>query len=90
MAAADGNQYEYDSHLEGGWTWEKHAQSEETLNKISSQKWDVVVLQEYSTRLAYNQVNLGSMLKYQESNQTLSLRINVEISTTKNQTLNHF
>jgi len=55
MAAADGNQYEYDSHLEGGWTWEKHAQSEETLNKISSQKWDVVVLQEYSTRLAYNQ-----------------------------------
>ena len=90
MAAADGNQYEYDSHLEGGWTWEKHAQSEETLNKISSQKWDVVVLQEYSTRLAYNQVNLGSMLKYQESNQTLNPRINVEISTTKNQTLNHF
>ena len=67
MAAADGNQYEYDSHLEGGWTWEKHAQSEETLNKISSQKWDVVVLQEYSTRLAYNQVIQGSMLKYQES-----------------------
>merc|ERR1712112_399145 len=59
MAAADGNQYEYDSHLEGGWTWEKHAQSEETLSKISSQKWDVVVLQEYSTRLAYNQFYLS-------------------------------
>ena len=53
MAASDGRAYEYDSHLEGGWSWEKHAASEVTMDKIRSRQWDVVVLQEYSTRAAY-------------------------------------
>ena len=30
---------------QGGWSWEKHWNSNETLDKISSRGWDVVVLQ---------------------------------------------
>lgn len=44
----------YDSHLEGGWSWKKHAESEITVNLIQSKKWDVVILQEYSLAPAYN------------------------------------
>jgi hypothetical protein len=32
----------------GGWTLRKHAESEETLEKIREGKWDVIVLQEQS------------------------------------------
>lgn len=46
---------EYDQHTEGGWTWEDHANSQETLNKIASQKWDIVVLQEQSQRPAFDE-----------------------------------
>merc|ERR1712156_654465 len=55
LAEAAGEGYEFDSHLEGGWSWEKHWNSNETLQKIGSKAWDVVVLQEYSTRPAYNE-----------------------------------
>jgi len=55
VAKADGIDLEYDSHTEGGWTWEKHAHSQETLEKIYSEKWDVVIMQEYSTRPAYEE-----------------------------------
>ena len=55
IANQTGREYIYDSHLEGGWTWEKHAQSQVTLDKIRSDQWDVVVLQEYSTRPAYDE-----------------------------------
>jgi len=55
LAQAAGEGYEFDSHLEGGWSWEKHWNSNETLQKIGSKAWDVVVLQEYSTRPAYNE-----------------------------------
>jgi len=55
VAAADGVEIVYDSHTEGGWTWEKHAHSQETLDKIYSQPWDVVIMQEYSTRPAYDE-----------------------------------
>ena len=30
---------------QGGWSWEKHWNSNETLEKIGSRAWDVVVLQ---------------------------------------------
>ena len=30
---------------QGGWSWEKHWNSNETLQKIGSKAWDVVVLQ---------------------------------------------
>jgi len=45
----------HDQHTEGGWTWEKHAKSQITIDKINSQQWDVVVLQEYSTRPAFDE-----------------------------------
>ena len=55
LSKSSGHPYEYDSHLEGGWTWEKHAASQLTMDKIRQDKWDVVVLQEYSSRPAYNE-----------------------------------
>ena len=55
LALSSGHPYEYDSHLEGGWTWEKHAASQITIDKINQDKWDVVVLQEYSSRPGYNE-----------------------------------
>ena len=58
MAHADGLDYEYDSHLEGGWTWERHAWSKNTMDKIKQDQWDVVILQEYSTRPAYPEVDV--------------------------------
>ena len=58
MALADGFEYEYDKHLEGGWSWERHAASIITMNKIKQDKWDVVILQEYSTRPAYPEADV--------------------------------
>eukprot|EP00095_Tigriopus_kingsejongensis_P004995 maker-scaffold733_size105121-snap-gene-0.21 protein:Tk04995 transcript:maker-scaffold733_size105121-snap-gene-0.21-mRNA-1 annotation:"hypothetical protein" len=47
-----------DQHTEGGWTLEMHWNSTETLEKIHSRVWDVVVLQEYSTGLAKEDTKL--------------------------------
>ena len=58
IANLSGYEYYQDSHLEGGWSWERHAQSQETLDKIKSDKWDVVILQEYSTRPAYDEATV--------------------------------
>ncbi|XP_023343766.1 uncharacterized protein LOC111713177 isoform X2 [Eurytemora carolleeae] len=55
LAAAENLDFEYDSHTEGGWTWEMHSQSQETLDKIKLKQWDVVVLQEFSLRPAYDE-----------------------------------
>jgi len=52
MAQAAGETLHYDQHTEGGWSWERHAASQETTDKIAARQWDVVVLQEYSTRPA--------------------------------------
>jgi len=49
------NDLHYDEHTEGGWTWEDHANSELTLNKIASRAWDVVILQEQSQRPAFDE-----------------------------------
>jgi len=45
----------YDQHTEPGWSWEDHANSELTLNKISSRAWDIVILQEQSQRPAFDE-----------------------------------
>ena len=58
IAELSGYEYYQDSHLEGGWSWERHAQSQETLDKIRSDQWDVVILQEYSTRPAYDEATV--------------------------------
>ena len=58
IANLSGYEYYQDSHLEGGWSWERHAQSQETLDKIKSDQWDVVILQEYSTRPAYDEATV--------------------------------
>ena len=54
IANANGLEYEFESHLEGGWSWEDHAGSDVTAEKIRSQPWDVVILQDYSTYAAYD------------------------------------
>merc|ERR1711936_1103745 len=64
VTKADGIDLEYDSHTEGGWTWEKHAHSQETLEKIYSQKWDVVIMQEQSTRPAYEKMQAALTKSY--------------------------
>ena len=54
LAAADGLSLLHDVHAESSWSWELHSSSAETLAKIRSRQWDVVVLQEQSTRPAYD------------------------------------
>ena len=54
IANANGLEYQFESHLEGGWSWEDHAGSDVTAEKIRSQPWDVVILQDYSTYAAYD------------------------------------
>ena len=54
LAVADSRVIAYDTHAEPSWTWELHASSEETLSKIKSKRWDIVVLQEQSRRPAYD------------------------------------
>ena len=54
LAAADGLTVLHDVHAESSWSWELHSSSAETLAKIRARQWDVVVLQEQSTRPAYD------------------------------------
>ena len=58
LASADGIPIHWDSHTEGGWTWEMHASSEETMAKIRERQWDVVILQEQSLRPAYDKARV--------------------------------
>ena len=48
--AAGGRKIHTDRHLAGGCTLERHVKEKKTIDKIRSQKWDVVVLQEQSLR----------------------------------------
>ena len=50
LAQASGLTLKHDQHTEGGWTLEKHWNSQTTISKIHQGNWDVVVIQEYSTR----------------------------------------
>lgn len=53
LAASVGDVLVYDSHLIGGYTLEDHFASTISLNKILSQNWDYIVLQEQSQRPAF-------------------------------------
>jgi hypothetical protein len=48
LARAGGHRVETGMAAPGGWTLSAHARAAETLNKLKSSKWDVVVLQEQS------------------------------------------
>lgn len=53
LAASVGDVLVYDSHLIGGYTLEDHFASTVSLNKIRSQNWDYIILQEQSQRPAF-------------------------------------
>jgi len=48
IAQAEGKKVEVSQSTRGGWTLQKHSQSEKTLGVIAAGKWDVVVIQEQS------------------------------------------
>src|SRR5690349_388345 len=48
LAGAGGHPVETGMAAPGGWTLSAHARSAETLHKLKSSKWDIVVLQEQS------------------------------------------
>ncbi|NQU25321.1 MAG: SGNH/GDSL hydrolase family protein [Candidatus Nealsonbacteria bacterium] len=50
LAAAAGRTVVVDSHVEGGCTLQQHCEQTGAIERIGSRAWDVVVLQEQSTR----------------------------------------
>lgn len=50
LAKAEGLTLTYGEHTGGGWTLEKHWNSDKTLNLIRDGNWDVVIIQEQSRR----------------------------------------
>ncbi len=48
LAKSGGHKVEVQTAAEGGWTLADHIQSQGTLKKLNSAKWDIVVLQEQS------------------------------------------
>ena len=53
LARKAGHPVEVEQVTKGGWTLKKHAAAKETLEKIRSGNWDVVVLQEQSQMPAF-------------------------------------
>lgn len=53
MATSMGDTLIYDQHVPGGYTFEQHSTNATTINKIYSQQWDVVILQEQSQRPSF-------------------------------------
>jgi len=58
LASHDGKTIIYDQHTNGGWTMGDHAASATSINKINSQKWDVVILQEQSQLPAFGEMQV--------------------------------
>src|SRR5262245_34632504 len=61
LAKSGGHAVEIGVAAPGGWTLFAHARSAETLNKLKSSKWDVVVLQEQSEVPASEQARVQGM-----------------------------
>ena len=61
LAKSGGHAVENGVAAPGGWTLFAHARSAETLNKLKSSKWDVVVLQEQSQVPASEQARTQAM-----------------------------
>lgn len=53
VAASTGDVLVYDGNLVGGYTLQAHAADAVSLNKITAQNWDYIVLQEQSQRPAF-------------------------------------
>jgi len=53
LATAQGHRLHVEQVTKGGWTLSKHASAAETLKKISTGNWDIVVLQEQSQTPAF-------------------------------------
>ena len=56
--AAGGRKIEVNRHLVGGCTLEKHVKDQKAIDKIRSDKWDIVVLQEQSLRPVVSQQSM--------------------------------
>ena len=55
LADKNGKKVKVASCTHGGWTLEMHSKHEPTLKKIHSQKWDIVVIQDFSLHGAYSE-----------------------------------
>jgi PKD repeat protein len=53
FATSMGDTLIYDQHVPGAYTFEQHSTNATTINKIYSQQWDVVILQEQSQRPSF-------------------------------------
>lgn len=60
LALSKGDTLVYDQNIPGGYTFEQHSVDATTLNKIKSQQWDIVILQEQSQRPAFNPSQVAS------------------------------
>ncbi len=60
MAASLGDTVIFDQHTPGGSTFEGHSIDPVTVNKIFSQQWDIVVLQEQSQRPAFSPAQVSA------------------------------
>lgn len=53
LASKNGKHVEFSSSTYGGWTLAMHEKHEQTLRKLRSKQWDVVVIQDFSLNGAY-------------------------------------
>lgn len=60
LALSKGDTLVYDQNVPGGYTFQQHSVDATTLNKIKSQQWDIVILQEQSQRPAFNPSQVSS------------------------------
>jgi hypothetical protein len=61
LVSAGGHQVETGLAAQGGWTLAEHVNSTDTINQITSSKWDYIVLQEQSEIPAIEQSRIASM-----------------------------
>ncbi len=68
IAISQGDSLVFDSSAPGGYTFEAHTTFTETLNKINSDNWDYVVLQEQSQRPSFPPAQVANeVLPYAET-----------------------
>lgn len=60
LALSKGDTLVYDQNVPGAYTFQQHSTDATTLNKIKSQQWDIVILQEQSQRPAFNPSQVAS------------------------------
>lgn len=60
MATSMGDTLIFDQNTPGGFTFQQHSTDPTTINKIFSQQWDIVILQEQSQRPAFSPAQVAS------------------------------